>query len=388
MKRWFTVIVGVVVLAVAAAGIFTAVRRVRAQPGDSVLEASGRIEGEEILISSKVGGRVLQLLVREGDAVERGQLVAVLGSEELDARMRQVDAQVEAARAQAVQAQSQVDVLERLSAQARKAWTVAQRRAPIAVDEAGAALRAAEADLDRARAVREEALRDLVRLRSLLSAGAVARADVDAAATRAQIAEAAVTAAVEQVERARAGLAVARTADLEVETQEENVGAVERQLDAARAGLAATRAQLRAALAARDELHTTHQEARVYASVSGVVVTKVVNAGEVVPAGLPLVVIVDLDALWLKVFIPEPDAGKLRLGAPARVYADAFPDRPIPARVVEISQRAEFTPKDVQTREERVKQVFAVKLAVTNPDGTLKPGMPADAQIIWKDALR
>jgi HlyD family secretion protein len=124
----------------------------------------------------------------------------------------------------------------------------------------------------------------------------------------------------------------------------------------------------------------------VFAPASGIVASKVVNAGEVVAAGTPLVIIIDLQALWLKVFIPEPEIGKLRLGLPAAVSVDAFPGRTFPASIVEISQKAEFTPKDVQTREERVKQVFAVKLAVDNADGALKPGMPADALILWKEA--
>ncbi len=383
MKRWFTVIAGVVVLAVAAAGIFAVVQRVRVQPGDRVFEASGRIEGDEVLVSSKIGGRVLQLLVRGGDAVTRGQPVAVIGSEELDARMRQADAQVAAARAQVAQAQMALEVLERQAAHARKAWTVAQVRAPIAVDEARATVRAAEADLDRARAVREEAARELARLQTLLAAGAIAQANVDAASTGVRVAESAVTAASGQVQRARAALAAAQTMPLEVEAQAESVRAAERQLDTARAALTAAAAQVQAAVAARDDLHATHEEARVYAPASGVVITRVVNAGEVVPAGTSLVTLVDMEALWLKVYIPEPELGKIRLGAPARVYVDAFPDRAFAAKVTEISQRAEFTPKDVQTREERVKQVFAVKLAVENPGGVLKPGMPADAEILW-----
>ncbi len=383
MKRWITIVAGVIVLAVAAAAIFAVVQRVRAQAGDRVLEASGRIEGDEILVSSKIGGRVLQLLVREGDTVARGQPVAVLGSEELDARMRQADAQVDAARAQVAQAQMALEVLERQAAHARKAWTVAQTRAPIAVDEATAALRAAQADLSRAQAMREEAVRDLTRLQVLLGAGAIAQANVDAARTRVQVAEAAVAAASEQVQRARAAVAGAQTMPLEVEAQAESVRAAERQWDAARAALTAAVAQLQAAAAARDELHSMHGEARVYAPASGVVTTKVVNVGEVVPAGTPLVAVVDLTKLWLKVYIPEPELGKVRLGVQARVFVDAFPNTSFAASVTEISQRAEFTPKDVQTREERVKQVFALKLAVQNSDGVLKPGMPADAEILW-----
>ncbi len=450
-KRGLAVVVGIVVLGSGVAAAWTAARRVRAQPPDGVLETSGRIEGAEVIVNSRIGGRVHRLLVREGDRVSRGQLVAVLSSEELAARMRQADAQVEAAQAQVARAQGEVEVLQRQLAQAqaglafaqaqvaaqqrqaqaalqaalarlaqaRKALLVARRQAPSAVDEAEAVLRAADADVVRARAAHEEARRDLARLQGLQVAGAVAVADVDAARTRLEMIEVQVNVAAEQVQRARAALDRARTGTLEVQIREEDVRAAEAQVDAARgqvalaqagalevtraqeqaravmrqveiarAGLETALAQAKAAVAARDELRTALDEARVYAPSAGVVVSKVVNPGEVVPAGTPLVVLVDLQALWLKVFIPEPEIGKLRLGAAARISVDAFPGRTFSAKVTEISQRAEFTPKDVQTKEERVKQVFAVKLAVENPEGLLKPGMPADARIFWKGEPR
>lgn len=448
-KRTLLVILGVAVLGALVAGSWTVVQRVWAQPPDGVLEASGRIEGEEVIVNSKIGGRVQRLLVRESDRVNRGQLVAVLSSEELAARLRQADAQVEIAQAQVVRARGEVEVLERQLAQAqaglafaqaqvaaqrrqaqaaltgalarlaqaRKVLLVARTQAPSAVDEAKAMLRAAEADLERARAAREEVRRDLNRLQALQVAGAVAVADVDAGRTRLEMFEAQGTVAAEQVQRARAALDRAQTGTLDVQIREEDVRAAEAQVDAARgqvalaeagmlevtgqreqgravarqveiarAGLETARAQAKGADAARDELRTSLDEARVYAPVSGVIVSRVVNPGEVVQAGSPLLVVVDLQVLWLKVFIPEPEIGKLRLGAEARVSVDGFPDRLFAATLMEISQRAEFTPKDVQTRDERVKQVFAVKLAVDNRGGELKPGMPADAQIFLNGA--
>jgi HlyD family secretion protein len=109
-----------------------------------------------------------------------------------------------------------------------------------------------------------------------------------------------------------------------------------------------------------------------------------VDSGEVVGAGTPLLVLVDLDRLYLKVYVPEVEIGKLRLGLPARVYTDAFPDQPFAASVRHIASQAEFTPKEVQTPDERVKLVYAVKLYLTeNPGHRLTPGLPADAVIRW-----
>ena len=103
------------------------------------------------------------------------------------------------------------------------------------------------------------------------------------------------------------------------------------------------------------------------------------------PPGTPLFSLVDLDRLYVKIYVPEPSIGKVALGQEAQVYVDAYPDRAFAARVSKVSQEAEFTPKNVETREERVKLVFAVEVALAeNPGGVLKPGMPADTVIRWQ----
>jgi HlyD family secretion protein len=111
-----------------------------------------------------------------------------------------------------------------------------------------------------------------------------------------------------------------------------------------------------------------------------------VDIGEVVTAGAPLFEVVDLDRLYLKVYVPEIQIGKIRLNLQARIYTDAFPDRPFEATVRYIASKAEFTPKEIQTPDERVKLIYAVKLYLKeNPDHQLTPGLPADAVIRWKE---
>ena len=119
---------------------------------------------------------------------------------------------------------------------------------------------------------------------------------------------------------------------------------------------------------------------------SGIITTRIIDVGEVVSGGAPLFDIVDLDRLYLKVYIPEKEIGKVRLGLPAHIYTDAFPDEPVHATVRYIASRAEFTPKEVQTPDERVKLVYAVKLYLDeNPEHRLTPGQPADAVIRWQE---
>ncbi|HEY6102005.1 MAG TPA: biotin/lipoyl-binding protein, partial [bacterium] len=365
MKRRTTLVVAGALIIALAAG-WTVTRQVRAKPPEGVLEASGRIEGEEVLIASKVGGRVSRLFVRDGDAVKEGQLIAVLRSEELDARLRQTEAGIETARAQVRRAEGELAVLasqlgqartavalaqaqitaqQRQAqasltgglarrAQARKARLISQRTAPHAVHDAQAAVGAAKADLVRARAARDQAQRDVSRLNSLLEAGAVAVAQVDAARAGLDAASAQVDAAAEQVQRALAGLEQAKSGLLDVQLREEEVRAadaavdaarsqvtlaamstlevtrqrqqlqsIERQAQIARAGLAAAQSQYQAAVAARDELMSVRQETNVFAPRAGVIVHSVANEGEIVGPGAPIAMLVDLQALWLKVYV-------------------------------------------------------------------------------------
>ena len=120
----------------------------------------------------------------------------------------------------------------------------------------------------------------------------------------------------------------------------------------------------------------------IHSPIAGTILTRTVERGERVSEGTPLFTLVDLDRLYVKIYVPEPSIGKVALGQEARVYVDAYPGRAFAARVSRVSQEAEFTPKNVETREERVKLVFAVEVALAeNPGGVLKPGMPADAVV-------
>lgn len=170
----------------------------------------------------------------------------------------------------------------------------------------------------------------------------------------------------------------------ELDQSENAVRAAEGEVTAARELLAAARAEVSTASAARDEAQVAATETRITSPLAGTVTTKAVEAGELLFPGKPIVVLVDLNRPYLRVYLPERDIGKVKLGDPARVYVDSFPGRPFEAAVTEVANKAEFTPKDVHMPDERVTLVYSVKLEITNPEGILKPGMPADALIRWK----
>lgn len=156
------------------------------------------------------------------------------------------------------------------------------------------------------------------------------------------------------------------------------------RLAAAEATVAATAARITAARRERALIENRISKTLITAPIEATVVTKAVEQGEFVQPGVIVAVLVNLSDVELKVFVPEGKIGKVRLGAPARVRVDAFPDRSFAARVARVDQRAQFTPRDIHMPEERVSTVFGVTLALENPERLLKPGMPADAWILWR----
>lgn len=164
------------------------------------------------------------------------------------------------------------------------------------------------------------------------------------------------------------------------------VKSLEAEIDQIRAQRDAARQQV-------EWLRLQLAKTRITAPVSGTILIKAIEEGELAMPGTPVAVLVDLTRLELKVYIPEQDIGKIRLGTPARVQVDAFPERYFEANVTQIDQRAQFTPRDIHMPEERVRMVFGVTLAVKNHDDILKPGMPADAWLRiqnespWPDKL-
>jgi HlyD family secretion protein len=356
-----------------------------------VLQASGRIEVTEVNVSSKVTGRVTALHVDEGTDVKTGQLIADLEGEELEAQLRQARAALQSAEARLTQARITLQVepitVRTQIRQAEEGLRAAEERLGMLkagfraqeIEEGRANLRQAEARLEIALLTRD-------RYRGLLADGAISKQDLDRSESDLQAAEAAVRAARERLNILVEG---SRPEDIRMAQAERDRAAA--ALEAARANAATldlrqqdvrvAEAAVREAAANVRRLESQVAELKVFAPLAATVLTKAVEAGEVVAAGKPLVLLGDLDHPWIKIYVPETQLGKVKLGAPARVLVDSFPNQPFQGTVTWISDQAEFTPKNVQTAEERVNLVYAVKITIQNAERRLKAGMPADAEL-------
>lgn len=369
-------------IAILAVGIIAWVLWPRRGASDGRIEASGTIEATQVDIAAKIPGRVIAIPVREGDQVRSGQVVAEMDAAEIEAQLAQARAVVAAAETRPAQADAAL-ALQRAQVTSQLAQARAQVESAEAAVEAGnAGVRAAEAVLRSSETNRARAESDLQRLEALYRDGAISAQQLETAQSAVAAAHAQRDAALAQRDAARTQLGAAAAA-LEQARATLAVAQANRHTIAIRvAEAAASRAQLEQARAALRQAEIMRGDAILRAPLSGVVVASLVEAGELVAAGAPVLTVADLSRVYLRVFISESDLGRVTLGQPTDVRVDAFRGRVFRGTVVEISHRAEFTPGNVQTKEERVKLVFAVRVALPNPDGVLKPGLPADAVIL------
>ena len=317
-----------------------AVSGCRSQADKAPPHATGYVEATDVRVATKVSGRVATVNVTEGARIEAGAVVATISTTDVDLALARV-------RAERAQAAAQLDLL--LSGSRREDIRQAEAQAAAAAADR----KAAEAEVSSARA-------DEARFEQLLAnkAGSVKQRD-DAVARR-ELAEARLRATSDRV--AAASATVDRL----------KAGARPEEIASARARVATVDAQIAS-------MEHDKSEAVIASPIGGVVAGRLIEPGELVAVGTPLAIVVDLDHAWANVYVEETLVPQIKLDQAATVVTDAG-DR-LPGRVSFIASRAEFTPRNVQTANERAKLVYRIKVSVDNSKGILKPGMPVEVDL-------
>lgn len=292
------------------------------------IELSGTVEAREVDLAFQISGRISELLADEGDAVQAGQMVAGLDTQDYELALRTAAAQRDAVQAALAALQSGTRIQE--------------------IRVAEAQLAKAQADLDFARA-------EFQRFANLASRKLASEDQLDQARLRQNV-------ALTGVEQARQTLALLREGP-----RREDRDRVAAELRARQVLVEIARQQL--------------SYARLPSPVAGVVAVRLAEVGEVVSPGKPVLRIAEQQRPWVRAYLNEADLARVRLGQPAEVRVDGLPGRVLPGRLAFIAPDAEFTPKTVETRALRVDLVYRVKIDVDNPDGALKLGMPADVTL-------
>jgi HlyD family secretion protein len=325
MKR---VIPLVVLLAIGGTVAYLHPQWFRKPAPENMLKLSGNIEAHESLVSFKVTGRIIELPADEGMAMKTGDLLARLDNDDYRQQVAVDDATVH---------------LRHQQLSLALAGTRTQD-----IEASRLAVLDAQADL-------EEKRKDLARYQALYQKDEIPGQTRDQAATNVARAQATVDRAQQTYNELVEG-----TRKEELAVDRANVHQSSQTVEMSRIRLAYT---------------------VLRAPFDGVVLVRQAELGEVVSPGTPIVTLADVDHLWVRVYVPETDLGKVHWGQAVNVHTDSFPDKTYPGRVSFISSEAEFTPKSVQTEKERVTLVYRVKVDMDNPRHELKPGMPADVYV-------
>lgn len=378
---------GIFILITAAAAVSYFHFR-QAGSSSSEIRTSGHVEVTEVDMSFRLPGHVARLYVEEGARVRGGDLLAELDQETLKAKHDQVQAVVkeletrQASLDLSIRLKEEVLEAEIKKAQAGKSAALARYQS-LKTGSREQEIAEAAAARDRARYEWENRRRDAERMKELYQSRIISSSQYDGAVTAADAAKAVYEAAEERYKLVKAGprqemvmegkanlagsdaaVAAAEAARREVEKMKLDLEALRAQTDQARA---------QAAIAEEDL-----KKSRLFAPFDGFVTVKDVEEQEYVQAGTPVLTLAKLDEVWVKTYIPETQLGRVRLGQGAQVISDTFSGKLYPGLVTFISPEAEFTPKNVQTKEERVKLVFRIKVTLKNPEQELKPGMPVE----------
>lgn len=388
MKR---IILFVVVIAALAIGGMYLFRWMDQGPTGGV-QISGNIELTEVKIAFKTSGRLIELTVDEGDTVRRGMVIARLDAEQLRRQREREEATLKVAHSQVEQLRTAIEYQKATLEGEIEARMAELRHAEVRLQEllAGARsqeIESARAAVDAARTEADRASKDWERAQTLYKNSDISTAQFDQFRTRYEHTRAAlqqaeqqhallvegprkedIEAARAQVARAQAAVRVAQATRLDVKRRQQELGARSAEVEREMAQIAVIDSQLK--------------DMEVISPIDGVVLVKSAEVGETLSAGTPVVTIGDIDHPWLRGYINEQDLGRVKLGSRVRVTTDSFPGKVYPGRVSFISAQAEFTPKQIQTTEERVKLVYRIKVDIPNPNQELKSNMPADGVIV------
>jgi HlyD family secretion protein len=358
---------------------------------DKIL-VSGNLELTEVDLSFKIAGKLTERNVREGDWVKKGDVIARLDAAQLMHQLARDEAVVVNAQSQYQQLQTSIEY-QRATLESDVAVRRAElNQAQAKLDELLAGSRQQEiqqsqAAVNDAIAWNDAARQDWDRAQTLYKNEDISTSQYDQArakydSTQAQLRQAQERFALvkegprkEEIEGARAavvrGQAAVRQAEanrLELQRKEQDLEARRSDIDKARAQVGMTKTQI--------------DDTVIIAPLDGVIEVKSAEVGEVLAAGTTVVTLGDLDHPWLRAYINETDLGRVKLNQEARLKTDSFPNKSYMGRISFISPEAEFTPKQIQTKEERVKLVYRIKIDVDNKEHELKNNMPVDAELI------
>ena len=368
LKKYWLGIFAVALLSLAAVMIYEKLNPKELPPG--LIQGVGHIDGDLTTLNVKYPGRLSKILVHEGDAIKKGQVIAVLKSDEFKARLSRMSAEESAKR-------------DELSAK-RTELEISKKSIPLLLKKADAALRSAKskeaqlkAEISAVKEVVEQDGRDYNRTRDLYEKRLIQKEMLEKAELKLNTDEQKLKALMHKKEEVAAAINLSKADMKQAQAMQKKIEALEQVISALKEGI-------KAVAAAKSEVESMINDMTLRSPIDGFVVEKIANPGEVLGSGMAVATLIDPNSLYLKIFVDTIENGKMKIGDRAVIFLDSYPNRPIEAKVVRIAQRAEFTPKEVNVRSDRIQRVFAVHIKPLKVDPLLKLGIPATGVIALK----
>jgi len=330
---------------------------------ENLLQGTGRMDGDLINLNTKYPGRLETITVEDGTVVKKDMVIAILKSAEQQAQKTQIEAQIRA----------QKEVFEAKKVELE----IAKKTIPLGLEKAKDQLTANQSqfkellkNIEVQKRVYEQAKRDFDRSKTLYKTRAIDPHSHELAQLKMDTEHDRLEALKEKKVQITAMIELSKAGMEEAKVSQKNLQALANMLASLKEGIAALEAS-------KSGVEAMLEEMTLRSPVDGYIVEKIANVGEVIGAGMPVATLIDPHSLYLKIFVDTLQNGKIELGDKAEIFLDADPDRPIAAKVVNIAQQAEFTPKEVSVRSDRIQRVYAVHLKPLKVDTLLKLGIPA-----------
>lgn len=370
LRKYWLAIFALALLLLAAFMIYEKLNPKKLPPG--LVQGVGKIDGDITALNVKYPGRLTQLYIQEGDRVKKGELVAKLESDEIEAKLNMLEAQKRAKISELNAKETELSI-------AIKTVPLALQRAKAALESAESKRKQLESEVSIMKEVVKQDRRDHARAKALFKKKLIQKELLEKSSLKLNSDIRRLEALEAKKEEVAAAIAVAKTSMKEAQAKQKSI-------DALKDGVEALKSAISAAEAAKAEVEAMLSQMSLKSPLDGYVVEKVANRGEVLGSGMVVATLIDPHDLYLKIFVDTMENGKIKVGDRAVIFLDAYPNRPIEAKVVRVAQKAEFTPKEVNVRSDRIQRVFAVHIRPLKVDPLLKLGIPATGVVAIENA--
>ncbi len=361
IKKYGIYILVLVLFSVASLLIYKQLNPVKL--ASNLVASSGNVDGDLIALNTKYAGRINDIYVQDGQSIKTGDKVAVLQSDEYEAQLRSLEDGINSAK-------DSLNALMQESSIAKTSIPLEIEKAKKAVEIAIAQKKQLQDSLSSLHDQLKQDETDFSRNKTLFEKNLISQQKFEYSKLKLTHSQNSYSSAQQRVSQAAKSIDMANYTLKLAQNQNKKIAALNANVEAAKNNIASLNAS-------RDKLQITIDDLTIKSPINGFVVEKVANKGEVLSPGMVVATLIDPKSLYLKIFVDTLETGKIKVGNKAVIFLDAYPDMPIKAEVVRVAQKAEFTPKDVSVKSDRIQRVYAVHLRPLEVNPLLKLGIPA-----------